>query len=67
MKEYRDLRMFHTQALRNVMTTETAWDIDCNIKWFYYVIWPIVILCRYSCTAPWWWSQKRPKHEGEFY
>ena len=27
--------MFHTQALRNVMTTETAWNIHCNIKWFY--------------------------------
>ena len=43
---------FYYYALRNVMTKGTAWDIHCNIKWFYYAIWPIVILYRYSCTAP---------------
>jgi hypothetical protein len=35
MKEYTELRMSHTHALRNVRTIKTAWNIQQIIKWFY--------------------------------
>lgn len=54
--------MFHTHALRNVMTTHTAWDIHCNIKWFYYAIWPIVICNGILVQHP-----DDGQEEGEFY
>jgi len=33
---------------------------------FTYAIWAIAMFYQYSCKAPWWWSQKWPKHVGEY-